>query len=130
MINQDFKSLLYLKKYIRWNQSELFPDMYPVPPPHRRHLARSLPVPRGSIHTGGFLSRLALSGAVGQKSQQCVKQEVKPRGQIHNTNLQWTNQIHFTPLLVKTSQYGLPVVQPISKATFCLTVITYHCFDW
>lgn len=41
-----------------------------IPPPHRRHLARSLPVPRGSMHTGGFLSRLALSGVVGQTSQQ------------------------------------------------------------
>lgn len=39
-----------------------------LPPPHRRHRARSLPVPRGSMHTGGFLSRLALSGAEGQNN--------------------------------------------------------------
>lgn len=32
-----------------------------IPPPHRRHLARSLPVPRGRIATGGCLTTLAFS---------------------------------------------------------------------
>lgn len=32
-----------------------------LPPPHRRHLARSLPVPRGRIATGGCLPTLAFS---------------------------------------------------------------------
>lgn len=32
-----------------------------LPPPHRRHLARSLPVPRGRIATGGCLTMLAFS---------------------------------------------------------------------
>lgn len=34
---------------------------YVSPPPHRRHRARSFPVPRGSTATGGRTSRLALS---------------------------------------------------------------------
>lgn len=32
-----------------------------LPPPHRRHRARSFPVPRGSTATGGCTKRLALS---------------------------------------------------------------------
>lgn len=32
-----------------------------LPPPHRRHLARSLPVPRGRMATGGCLTMLAFS---------------------------------------------------------------------
>ena len=32
-----------------------------LPPPHRRHLARSLPVPRGRMATGGCLTTLAFS---------------------------------------------------------------------
>lgn len=34
---------------------------YVLPPPHRRHLAKSLPVPRGRIATGGCLTTLAFS---------------------------------------------------------------------
>lgn len=61
-----------------------------VPPPHRRHLARSLPVPRGSMHTGGFLSRLALSGAEG--ANVTIPPETKRvRLQRHKKH-----QIHFT----------------------------------
>lgn len=32
-----------------------------LPPPHLRHLAKSLPVPRGRIATGGCLIRFAFS---------------------------------------------------------------------
>lgn len=75
-------------------------SLSPVPPPHRRHLARSLPVPRGSIHTGGFLSRLALSGTAGQISRHITKQ-----GQTKKINslqdLQRKHQIHFAAPLVK-----------------------------
>lgn len=35
--------------------------VYIIPPPHLKHRARSFPVPRGSMHTGGFFSKLALS---------------------------------------------------------------------
>lgn len=37
------------------------------PPPQRRHLARSLPVPRGSTATGGCFSRFALSAEQGKR---------------------------------------------------------------
>lgn len=37
------------------------------PPPQRRHLARSLPVPRGRTATGGCFSRFALSAEQGER---------------------------------------------------------------
>lgn len=71
-----------------------------VPPPHRRHLARSLPVPRGSMHTGGFLSRLALSGAAGQITQHNAKQGQSKENKL-TADFQGKHQIHFAALPVK-----------------------------
>lgn len=53
-----------------------------VPPPHRRHLARSLPVPRGRMHTGGFRSRLALSGT----TKIINKNHTTPKHREHKTH--------------------------------------------
>ena len=71
-----------------------------VPPPHRRHRARSLPVPRGSMHTGGFRSRLALSGAAGTNIttwRKTRKQNSPQKEKLAKKK----HQIHFAALLVK-----------------------------
>lgn len=37
------------------------------PPPQRRHRARSLPVPRGRMATGGCFTKFALSAVQGER---------------------------------------------------------------
>lgn len=71
-----------------------------VPPPQRRHRARSLPVPRGSMHTGGFLSRLALSGAAGQISQHGEEPGQRPTA-AETCKEEGKRQIHFAAAPVK-----------------------------
>lgn len=103
-----------------------------VPPPQRRQRARSLPVPRGSMHTGGFLSRLALSGATGQTPWESRPTARKINKQRKREREKKENERHQTILLLHS--YYKPLqgrwALSISGGALHLTVITFLCFDW
>lgn len=77
-------------------------DVYVMcwPPPQRKQRARSFPVPRGSMATGGCLAKLDLSASTKKKKQRNKQKRLKwMRKTMSGFVIQW-NTLVFSPYLL------------------------------
>lgn len=79
-------------------------DVYVIcwPPPQRKQRARSFPVPRGSMATGGCLAKLDLSGSAKKKKKKETMKKIKMKEKmISGCVIQWDTLVFSPYLLLK-----------------------------
>lgn len=94
-----------------------------VPPPHRRHLARSFPVPRGRTATGGLSTRPNLS--IASISQPTVPSPPQTKIRAPGTSLKNCNLWAKNPFDFCKHSYLCPIILTLNG----LHILTVYLSD-